>query len=144
MKIKLFVAREIQYSELGIFSFNSYVCYLTHGFIASTRAFNLLTRTFNLPTRAFNLVTRAFSVLTHEFELVTRGFKLITRESELVTRGFELVTCGFELKRRSIARTGVLTPHFKIIPPLLGSTHFLKSPMPPHFTSKSVIPSFPY
>ena len=117
MKIKLFVAREIQYSELGIFSFNSYVCYLTHGFIASTRAFNLLTRTFNLPTRAFNLVTRAF--------------KLLTRESELVTRGFELVTCGFELKRRSIARTEVLTPHFKIIPPLLGSTYFLKSPMPP-------------
>ena len=44
MKIKLFVAREIQYFELGIFSFNSYVHYLTHGFIASTRAFNLPTR----------------------------------------------------------------------------------------------------
>ena len=44
MKIKLFVAREIQYFELGIFSFNSYVYYLTRGFIASTRAFNLLTR----------------------------------------------------------------------------------------------------
>ena len=44
MKIKLFVAREIQYFELGIFSFNSYVHYLTPGFIASTRAFNLPTR----------------------------------------------------------------------------------------------------
>ena len=42
MKIKLFVAREIQYFELGIFSFNSYVYYLTRGFIASTRAFDLL------------------------------------------------------------------------------------------------------
>ena len=72
MKIKLFVAREIQYFELGIFSFNSYVCYLTRGFIASTRAFNLLTGAFNLPTRAFNLGTRAFILLTSEFELVTR------------------------------------------------------------------------
>ena len=85
MKIKIFVAREIQYFEIGIFSFNSYVYYLTRGFIASTRAFNLLTRAFNLPTRAFNLATRAFSLLT-------RGFELVTRELELVTRGFELVT----------------------------------------------------
>ena len=85
MKIKLFVAREIQYFELGIFSFNSYVYYLTRGFIASTRAFNLLTRAFNLPTRAFNLPTRAFN-------LATRAFSLLTRRFELVTRGFELVT----------------------------------------------------
>ena len=62
MKIKIFVAREIQYFELGIFSFNSYVCYLTRGFIASTRAFNLLTCAFSLPTRAFNLVTRDFNL----------------------------------------------------------------------------------
>ena len=61
MKIKLFVTCEIQYFELGIFSFNSYVYYLSRGFIASTRAFNLLTRAFNLPTRAFNLPTRAFN-----------------------------------------------------------------------------------
>ena len=74
MKINLFVAREIQYFELGIFSFNSYVYYLT-------RAFNLPTRAFNLPTRAFNLATRAFSLLTREFELVTRGFELVTRNS---------------------------------------------------------------
>ena len=67
MKIKLFVAREIQYFELGIFSFNSYVYYLTRGFIASTRA-------FNLPTRVFGLLTR-------EFELVTSGFELVTRNS---------------------------------------------------------------
>ena len=99
IKVKLFVAREIQYFELGIFSFNSYVYYLTRGFIASVRAFNLLTRAFNLPTRAFslptrafNLATRAFSVLTREFELVTRRFKLVNRGFELVTRGFELVT----------------------------------------------------
>ena len=73
MKIKIFVAREIQYFEIGIFSFNSYVYYLTRGFIASTLAFNLLTRAFNLPTRTFNLATRAFSLLTCGFELVTRG-----------------------------------------------------------------------
>ena len=59
MKTKLFVAQEIQYLKLGIFSFNSHVYYLTHGFITSTHAFNLLTRAFNLPTRAFSLPTRA-------------------------------------------------------------------------------------
>ena len=74
MKIKIFVAREIQYFEIGIFSFNSYVYYLTRGFIAPTRAFNLLTRAFNLPTRAFSLLTRGL-------ELVTRGFELITPKS---------------------------------------------------------------
>ena len=67
MKIKLFVAREIQYFELGIFSFNLYVFYLTRGFIASIRA--------------FNLPARAFSVLTRGFELITRGFELATRNS---------------------------------------------------------------
>ena len=46
MKIKPFVAREIQYFELGIFSFNSYFYYLTRGFSASARVFNLLTRAF--------------------------------------------------------------------------------------------------
>ena len=86
MKIKLFVALEIQYFELRIFSFNSYVCYLTRGFIASTRA-------FNLPTHAFNLETRVFSPTTRAFSLLTRGFELVTREFELVTRRFELVTC---------------------------------------------------
>ena len=80
MKIKLFVAREIQYFELGVFSFNSYVYYLTHGFIVSARTFNLLTPAFNLPARdfslstlAFNLATRAFRVLTRKFEPVTCG-----------------------------------------------------------------------
>ena len=107
MKIKLFVAREIQYFELGVFSFNSYVYYLTRGFMASTRAFSLLTRAFNLPTRAFslatrafNLATRAFSVLNRKFELVTRRFELVTREFELVTRKFELATRRFELVNR--------------------------------------------
>ena len=100
MKIKLFVAREIQYFELGIFSFNSYVYYLTRGFIASTRAFNLPTRAFNLATRAFSLLTRGFELVTREFELVTRGFELVTCGFELVTRGFELVTHRFELVTR--------------------------------------------
>ena len=65
MIIKLSEVREIQYFELGIFSFNPYVYYLTRDFIASTRP-------FNLPTLALNLATRAFSVLTREFELLTR------------------------------------------------------------------------
>ena len=34
MKIKIFVAREIQYFEMGIFSFDSCVYYLTRSFIA--------------------------------------------------------------------------------------------------------------
>ena len=86
MKIKLFVAREIQYFEFGVFSFNSYVFYLTRDFIASTRAFNLPIRAFNLPTRAFDLATRAFSLASRAFSLLTRGFELVTRGFELVTR----------------------------------------------------------
>ena len=101
MKIKLFVALEIQYFELRTFSFNSCVYYVTRGFIASTRAFNLLTRAFNLPTRTFNLATRAFSLLNCEFELVALGFELVTRGFGLVTRGFELATYGFELVTRN-------------------------------------------
>ena len=85
MKITLFVAFQIQYFELRIFSFNSYVYYVTRGFIASTSAFNLLTHAFNIPTRASNLLTRGS-------EHVTRGFELTTRRSELVTRGSELLT----------------------------------------------------
>ena len=81
MKIKLFVTCEIQYFELGIFSFNSYVYYLTRGFIASTRAFNLLTRAFNLPTRAFSVPTCAFNLATRAFILLTRGFDLVTRNT---------------------------------------------------------------
>ena len=78
--------------ELGIFSFNLYVYYLTRGFLASTRAFYLLTRAFNLATRAFSLLTRGFELVTYGSELVTRGFEFVTREFELVTRGFELLT----------------------------------------------------
>ena len=74
MKIKLFVAREIQYFELGIFSFNSYVYHLSCGFIASTRA-------FNHATRAFGLLTRGFELVTGEFELVTSGSELSTCNS---------------------------------------------------------------
>ena len=99
IKTNIFVGREIQYFQILIFSFNSYVYYQTRGFIAPTCAFNLLSRTFNLPThyfnlatRAFNLATRAISLLTRGFELVTRGLQLVTRELELVTRGFELIT----------------------------------------------------
>ena len=86
MKIKLFAAREIQCFGLGIFSLNSYVYYLTRGFIASTRTFNLLTRGFNLLTRALSLPTRAFTLPTRAFSLATRAFSGLTREFELVTR----------------------------------------------------------
>ena len=91
--------------ELGIFSFNSYVYYLTRGFIASTPAFNLLTRAFNLPTRAFSVPTRAFNLVTRAFSLLTRGFELVTRGFEHVTRGFELrrvTTLEFELVTRNL------------------------------------------
>ena len=91
MKIKLFVARKIQFFELGILSFNSYVYYLTRGFIASIRAFHLLARAFNIATRAFSVLTREFELVTLEFKLVTRGFELAPRRFALVTRGFELV-----------------------------------------------------
>ena len=64
MKIKVFVAREIQYFEIEIFSFNLCVYYLTRGFIAPTRAFYLLTHAFNFPTRAFSLLTRGFELVT--------------------------------------------------------------------------------
>ena len=77
---------KFNYFELGIFSFNSNVYYLSLGFIDSARAFNLLSRVLNLPTRAFGVPTRAFNVATLAFSLLNRGFKL-------VTRGFELVTC---------------------------------------------------
>ena len=87
MKIKLFVAREIQYFELGIFSFNSYVYYLIRGFIASTRAANLLIHAFNFTTCAFNLATRTSSLLT-------RGFELVTHECELVRRRYKNVTAA--------------------------------------------------
>ena len=91
MKVKLFVARKIQYFELGVFSFYSSVYYLTRGFIAST-PFNLLTRAFHPPTRAFGLPTRAFNLATRVFSLLTRGSEFVTRGLELVTRRFELVT----------------------------------------------------
>ena len=65
--------------ELRIFSFNSYIYYLTRRFIASARAFNLLTHDFNLPTRAFSLPTRDFNLATRAFSLLTRGYELVTR-----------------------------------------------------------------
>ena len=121
LKIKLFVAHKIQYIELEIFPFNSYVYYLTRGFIASTRAFNLLTSAFNLPalafrlaTRAFNLATRAFKVLTRGFKHLNRGFELATRRFELETRRSELVTCGFELVTRNSCFTFPLWILFSI------------------------------
>ena len=86
------------------YDFFSHVYYLIRGFIASTRAFNLLTHAFNLPTQAFNLATRAFSLLIREFERVPSGFELVTREFELVTRESEFKTRGFEL----VARTSEL------------------------------------
>ena len=46
MKVKIFVALEIQYFELRIFCFNFYVYYVARNFIASTRAFNIITRAF--------------------------------------------------------------------------------------------------
>ena len=82
MKIKLFVTPEIQCFELGVFSFNSYVYYLTLGFIASNRAFNLLTHASNFPTRAFSLPTCTFNLATCDFSVLTRRFELATHVFE--------------------------------------------------------------
>ena len=105
MKIKLFVTCEIQYFELGIFSFNSYVYYLSRRFVASIHAFNLLTCPFNLSTCAFSLLTRGFELVTREFEIVTRGFELVTRRFELVTRNSCLT---FPLTNRTIFRPSLV------------------------------------
>ena len=96
-KLKSFVTRKIQYIELGICSFNSKVYHLIRGFIASTRALNLLTRAFSPLTCGFKLVTLGFEFVTHGFKLVTQGSELVTRVIELVTRKFELVTRISEL-----------------------------------------------
>ena len=92
MKIKHFIAREIQYFKLGIFSFKPHVYCLTLGFIALTYACNLPTRAFSLLTHGFELATRRFELVTHGFELLIRGFELVTCKFELTTRGNELVT----------------------------------------------------
>ena len=47
--------------ELVIFSLNSYVYYLTRGFIVLTRASNLLTRAFN-PQLVFLILQRVLLV----------------------------------------------------------------------------------
>ena len=107
----------------SIFSFNSYIYYLTRGFIASTRGINLLTRGFNLPTRAFSLLTRAFNLATRAFILLTRDFELVTRGFELVTRGFELITREFELVARGFELvTRVLLFHNTYIRKMLSDT----------------------
>ena len=62
---------KIVYFELGIFTFNPYVYYLTCGFIASTGASNLPTRGFELVTCEFELVTRRFEITTPKLEFVT-------------------------------------------------------------------------
>ena len=98
--IKPFDAREIQYFQLGIFSFHAYVYYLTRYFIASTLAIILLTRALNLATHAFSVLACEFELVTLGFELVTCEFKLVSRRFELVTHRLELATRGFELVTR--------------------------------------------
>ena len=81
-----------------MYSFNSYVYYLTRDFTAEIRV-------ANFPTRAFNL--------TWAFALVTGKFELVTCKVELITRGFEIVTSGFEIVTRKSERvTRVLLFHF--------------------------------
>ena len=102
-KLKHFVTWEIQYFKLRIFSFNSYVYYKSHGFIASTHAFNLLLEllisklVLLISHLALLVMQLVFSLVTHGFELITHDFALITHGFEFLTRGFELKTCGFEL-----------------------------------------------
>ena len=97
MKGKLFVVPEIHYSELRIFSFNSYVLLCSSLFYYFNSCFWSPSSCFNLPTRAFNLPTRTFDLATHALSLLTAGFELVTRGVELVTRGFDFVTRRSEL-----------------------------------------------
>ena len=100
MKLKFFSNLWNLIFLTGIFSFNSHVYYLTRGFIASTRASDLLTCACNLSIREIGLLTCGFEFVTHGFEFVIRGIELVTRGIELLTRGFELVTRKFELATR--------------------------------------------
>ena len=84
MTIKLFVACEIQYFELGILFFNSNFYYLTRRFIDSTSAYNLLNFAFNLPTRAFCLPTCAFNLETRGFSVFHS--QIVDLNSKFVTR----------------------------------------------------------
>ena len=93
--MKLFGAREIQYFELRIFSFNLYVYYLTRGFIASVRAFNLATRAFSLLTRRSELVTLVFELVTREFELITRYFSTFKFLLSLLNVGIQIIEIIF-------------------------------------------------
>ena len=63
-----------------------YIYYLSHGFIPSTRAFNLLTHFFNLATLAFSHLTRAFDFVTRELnsQLVELNSQLVDFNSELL------------------------------------------------------------
>ena len=92
MKIKLFLALEIQYFGLRIIAFTLYVYYVTRGFITSARASNLLTRAFNLPTHAFNFLNCGLELVIRRLEHVTCGTELVPCGIEFVPRGFELVT----------------------------------------------------
>ena len=77
MKVKLFASHEIQYFELGIVSFSSYIYYVTGGFIPSTRAFSVRTREFELVTRGFELVTRNSSFTFLQFLLSFTDFAIV-------------------------------------------------------------------
>ena len=84
-KLKSFVSRRICYFELGIFSFYSYVYYLTRDCIASTCDLNLLTRAFDFQLVHLTCTSRFYSVLTREFKFIHRRFELVTCMSELIT-----------------------------------------------------------
>ena len=95
MKLKFFSNLWNLIFLTGIFSFIfflSHVYYLTRGFIASTRASDLLTCACNLSIREIGLLTCGFEFVTHGFEFVIRGIELVTRGIELATRISELVT----------------------------------------------------
>ena len=64
MKINILVSREIQYFEIGIFSFNSYVYCLSNSWFYCSN--------LNSWTRGFEPVTRGFEPVTRELQLVTR------------------------------------------------------------------------
>ena len=89
MKIKIFVAHEIQCFEIGIFSFNSYVYYLARGFIASTSCIDLFITNCSKYFQDSNIVQTGTSDF-HEIVVTVMKTTYQKLEPETISdRGYE-------------------------------------------------------
>ena len=115
-------------SQSEIFSFNSYVYYITQGLIALTHAFNLPTRVFNFATRALSLLTRGFELVTRYIEYIEDGndedghhgiFRIIWRRVKILTRmlSWEIRVCSNLVSYREMEASQIP-----------GNGHFLLNP----------------